>query len=288
MANKKSSSKTLWQKLRFRYRVSILNENTLTETFHIRLSRLSVFLIISAFAIISFLLLSVLIFITPIKHYLPGYTDATIRTDLVEEVLLVDSLAQQLALQEQQLTVVKEIVAGNIVVDSLTPDSLTITDWKTLALDKSQQEKEFCESFEQTERYNLGSIVMPQEAVAQVFIKPVKGVVTRTFDPEKRHFGVDVATSADEVVIATLDGTIVATDYSLENGYTISIQHSNDFISIYKNCERILKNTGDQVLAGDAVGFVSNASQTRISKPYLHFEIWQKGTPINPTDYIIF
>ena len=93
---------------------------------------------------------------------------------------------------------------------------------------------------------------------------------------------------ADEVVIATLDGTIVATDYSLENGYTISIQHANDFISIYKNCERILKNTGDQVLAGDAVGFVSNASQTRISKPYLHFEIWQKGTPINPTDYIIF
>ena len=78
MANKKSSSKTLWQKLLFRYCVSILNENTLTETFHIRLSRLSVFLIISAFAIISFLLLSVLIFITPIKHYLPGYTDVSI------------------------------------------------------------------------------------------------------------------------------------------------------------------------------------------------------------------
>ncbi|MGM9746052.1 MAG: murein hydrolase activator EnvC family protein [Paludibacteraceae bacterium] len=287
MANKKSS-KTLWQKLRFRYRVSILNENTLTETFHVRLSRLSVFLIISVFAVISFLLLSVLIFVTPIKHYLPGYTDATIRTDLVEEVLLVDSLTQELALQQHQLTVIKEIIAGNIIIDTMATDSLTITDWKALALDKSQQEKEFCESFEQTERYNLGSIVTPQESAAQVFIKPVKGVVTRAFDPEKRHFGVDVATAADEVVIATLDGTIVATDYSLENGYTISIQHSNDFISIYKNCERILKNTGDQVLAGDAVGFVSNASQTRISKPYLHFEVWQKGTPINPTDYIIF
>lgn len=287
MATKKSS-KTLWQKLRFRYRVSILNENTLTETFHVRLSRLSVFLIISVFAIISFLLLSVLIFVTPIKHYLPGYTDATIRTDLVEEVLLVDSLTQELALQQHQLTVIKEIIAGNIIIDTMATDSLTITDWKALALDKSQQEKEFCESFEQTERYNLGSIVTPQESAAQVFIKPVKGVVTRAFDPEKRHFGVDVATAADEVVIATLDGTIVATDYSLDNGYTISIQHSNDFISIYKNCERILKNTGDQVLAGDAVGFVSNASQTRISKPYLHFEVWQKGTPINPTDYIIF
>lgn len=287
MATKKSS-KTLWQKLRFRYRVSILNENTLTETFHVRLSRLSVFLIISVFAIISFLLLSVLIFVTPIKHYLPGYTDATIRTDLVEEVLLVDSLTQELALQQHQLIVIKEIIAGNIIIDTMATDSLTITDWKALALDKSQQEQEFCESFEQTERYNLGSIVTPQEAAAQVFIKPVKGVVTRAFDPEKRHFGVDVATAADEVVIATLDGTIVATDYSLENGYTISIQHSNDFISIYKNCERILKNTGDQVLAGDAVGFVSNASQTRISKPYLHFEVWQKGTPINPTDYIIF
>lgn len=281
-------NKNFWNKMRFRYRMSILNENTLSETFHVRLSRLSVFLIVCTFGIVSFVLLSLIIFFTPIKHYLPGYSDASIRTDLVEQVLLVDSLQERLALQEMQLAVIKGIVAGDISPDTINTDSLTMTDWKSLSLDKSEREAEFCNDFEQTERYNLGTLETPQTTVAQVFIKPVKGVATRPFDPETRHFGVDVATSADEVVLTALDGTIMFVDYSLDNGYIIGIQHTDDYLTFYKNCGQVLKSVGDKVHAGEAIGFVRNAQQAEVPKPYLHFEIWYQGQPINPTDYVIF
>ncbi len=287
MAKTKKSS-GFWNKIRFRYRVSVLNENTLTETFHMRLSRLSVFLGICIFAVLSFLLLSLFIFITPIKHYLPGYTDATIRTDLVEEVLLVDSLAEELALQQYQLAAIKNIMSGNIKIDSINTDSLTMTDWQSLALNKSQGETNFCNEFEQTERYNLGSIPTPTEKNTQVFIKPVKGVISRTFDPKNHHFGVDLTTSPDEVILAALEGTIFFVDYSLNNSYIIGIQHDDNFISFYKNCERVLHNIGDHVHAGEAIGIVGKGQNMLNEKPYFHFELWQKGTPKNPTDHIIF
>ncbi len=277
-----------WEKLRFKYRVSILNENTLSEAFHMQLSRLSVFLIVSVFAILSFLLLSLIIFLTPIKHYLPGYSDASIRTDLVEQVLYVDSLQSQLDLQAMQLAVIKDIVAGNITPDSINTDSLTMTDWKQLSLDKSQREADFCADFEQTERYNLGSLETPHATVAQVFIKPVKGVVTHPFDPESHHLGVDVATSADEVVLTALDGTVMITDYSLDNGYIIGIQHADNYITFYKNCGQLLKSVGNKVNAGEAIAFVRNVQPSENATPYLHFEIWNQGQPINPTDYIVF
>ncbi len=285
MAPKK---KNFWNKMRFRYRMSILNENTLAETFHVRLSRLSVFLIVCTFGIVSFVLLSLIIFLTPIKHYLPGYSDASIRTDLVEQVLLVDSLREQLALQEMQLAVIKNIVAGDISPDTINTDSLTMTDWKSLSLDKSKRETEFCNDFEQVERYNLGALETPQSTVAQVFIKPVKGVSIRAFDPETRHLGVDVATSSDEVVLTALDGTVMFVDYSLDNGYIIGIQHTDNYLTFYKNCGQVLKSAGDKVHAGEAIGFVRNAQQSEVPKPYLHFEIWHQGMPINPTDYVVF
>ncbi len=265
--------------MRFRYRMSILNENTLAETFHVRLSRLSVFLIVCTFGIVSFVLLSLIIFLTPIKHYLPGYSDASIRTDLVEQVLLVDSLREQLALQEMQLTVIKNIVAGDISPDTINTDSLTMTDWKSLSLDKSKRETEFCNDFEQVERYNLGALETPQGTVAQVFIKPVKGVSMRAFDPETRHLGVDVATAADEVVLTALDGTVMFVDYSLDNGYIIGIQHTDNYLTFYKNCGQVLKSAGDKVNAGEAIGFVRNAQQSEVQKPYLHFEIGTKECP---------
>src|SRR5574344_1271780 len=105
-----ASKKKFFQRLRFKYRVSILNENTLEEAFHLRLSRLSVFLFTGTFALVSFLVLSLLIFFTPIKHFLPGFADSSIRTERITETMRVDSLTQTLALQQKQMKVIKDIL----------------------------------------------------------------------------------------------------------------------------------------------------------------------------------
>lgn len=282
-----ASKKKFFQRIRFKYRVSILNENTLEEAFHLRLSRLSVFLMTGTFALTSFLLLSLLIFFTPIKHFLPGFADSSIRSELIMETMRVDSLTQTLTLQQTQMAVIKDILAGNITLDSLDTDSLEMKNWENLALGKSKNEKAFCETFEQEEKYNLGSIVLPKEEVVQVFVKPVKGVITQVFAPKMNQYGVELTTSPNEAVLAVLKGTVVLVDYSLKFGYIIGIQHENGFFSIYKNNERVLKQVGSDVRVGEVIGIVG-APEKQSTDSYLHFELWQKGKPINPSDYIIF
>lgn len=275
------------QRIRFKYRVSVLNENTLEEAFHLRLSRLSVFLVTCSFALLSFLILSLLIFFTPIKHFLPGFADSSIRSELISETMRVDSLTQTLALQQTQMAVIKDILAGNIKLDTVDTESLEVKNWENLSLGKSKDEKEFVEEFEQEEKYNLGSIALPKEEVVEVFVKPAKGVITQQFAPKLNQYGVELATSPNEAVLAVLKGTVVLVDYSLKFGYIIGIQHDNGFFSVYKNNERVLKAVGQEVRVGEVVGIVG-ASGKQATDSYLHFELWQKGKPVNPADYIIF
>lgn len=275
------------QRMSFKYRVSILNENTLEEAFYVRLSRFSVFIYAGVFLLVAFVLLSLLIFFTPIKHFLPGFADSAVRSELISETMRLDSLTREINLQNTYVEVLKDILSGNIPIDSIRKDSLELTDWKSLSLDKSEREKEFVEEFEQDEKYNLSSIPLPKEEAVEVFIRPAKGVITQSFSPDLGNFGVKISTSPDEAVLSVLKGKVVLVDYSLKLGYTIVIQHNNGFLSIYKNNERAVKTIGDEVRAGEVIG-IAGAAQNQTTESFLLFELWQKGKSINPSDYIIF
>ena len=82
-------------------------------------------------------------------------------------------------------------------------------------------------------------------------------------------------------------GLIYALWKRMKFGYIIGIQHENGFFSIYKNNERVLKQVGSDVRVGEVIGIVG-APEKQSTDSYLHFELWQKGKPINPSDYIIF
>lgn len=275
------------QRMSFKYRVSILNENTLEEAFYVRLSRFSVFIYAGVFLLVAFVLLSLLIFFTPIKHFLPGFADSAVRSELISETMRLDSLTREVNLQNTYVEVLKDILSGNIPIDSIRKDSLELTDWKSLSLDKSEREKEFVEEFEQDEKYNLSSIPLPKEEAVEVFIRPAKGVIAQSFSPDLGNFGVKISTSPDEAVLSVLKGKVVLVDYSLKLGYTIVIQHNNGFLSIYKNNERAVKTIGDEVRAGEVIG-IAGAAQNQTTESFLLFELWQKGKSINPSDYIIF
>ena len=51
--------------------------------------------------------------------------------------------------------------------------------------------------------------------------------------PAKDHFGIDVVAPKDEAIKATLDGTVIFAEWTVETGYVIQLQHANNFISIY-------------------------------------------------------
>jgi len=120
------------------------------------------------------------------------------------------------------------------------------------------------------------------------FFPPVKGIVTGKFDPRMRHFGTDIVTRPGSTVMAALDGTVIFTGWTMETGYVIELQHNNNLVTVYKHNASLLKENGDFVRAGEAISVVGSSGELYTSGPHLHFEIWFKGTPLDPEKHIFF
>lgn len=119
------------------------------------------------------------------------------------------------------------------------------------------------------------------------FFPPIKGLVTAIFDPKKDHFGIDIVAKENEPVKAIADGTVIFSSWTLGTGYVVAVQHSDELISIYKHNSVILKNIGEAIKGGEIISIIGNTGELTTG-PHLHFEIWYKGSPLNPQDFISF
>ncbi|HSR16993.1 MAG TPA: M23 family metallopeptidase, partial [Ignavibacteriaceae bacterium] len=118
------------------------------------------------------------------------------------------------------------------------------------------------------------------------FIKPVDGFISRDFNPEKGHMGIDVVARTGTPVYAAANGYVVFSDYTIDDGYSLIINHSNDYITVYKHCASLLKRQRESVLQGELIALSGNTGE-KTSGPHLHFEVWKNGKPINPKTVLI-
>jgi murein DD-endopeptidase MepM/ murein hydrolase activator NlpD len=278
---------SFWAKVRFKYKLSFLNENTLEEVFSFRLSRLSVFWVLLGFAVLLITLTAIVIINTPIRNYLPGYLDSEVRNAIVENALKADSLEQVLAIQTNYLDNINAILQGNSPLATIPPID-TLAQNADTNLDKPKTTTEFIRNYEEEEKYNLNKVTSSQALPDNlIFYKPVKGLVSDHFNLREKHYGIDIATNPTESVLATMKGTIIFTGFDANAGYVIQIQHPNGFISIYKHNASLLKNQGAEVKAGEAIALAGNTGNLS-SGTHLHFELWLKGNPVNPEEFIVF
>ena len=84
-----------------------------------------------------------------------------------------------------------------------------------------------------------------------------------------------------------MKGFVISSDWTLETGNTICIQHSDNLVSFYKHNSVLLKKVGDSVNAGEAIAIIGNTG-VHSTGPHLHFELWSNGYAVNPTNYIDF
>jgi len=283
---KKRKKTTFWKKIRFKYKLSILNENTLEDIFSFRASKLSAFLVIIIFAFLLIALTAVVIINTPIRNYLPGYLDSEIRRDMVDNALRVDSLEYALDIQNRYLDNISSIFRGDTVVPPvLLSDTLNVSE---KSFERSKREAEYISNYEEQEKYNLSSLpaanTIPENII---FFRPVRGIISSKFDPREQHFGIDIAAASKESILATLNGTVVFTGFDANAGYIIQLQHKNGLVSIYKHNALLLKKEGEEVVAGEAIALAGNTGKLSTGT-HLHFEIWFNGFPINPETVIVF
>ncbi|RHJ81528.1 M23 family metallopeptidase [Parabacteroides sp. AM08-6] len=290
MAKKQRSTnkKSFWHRIRFKYKLSFFNEGTLEEVWSFRLSRLSAFAMLALFAFLLIAFTALIIIKTPIRNYLPGYLDVEVRKEIMQNTLRADSLERMLQIHKLYLDNVAGILSGTMSVDSIRNiDSLARTQ-ADFEIPRSKQEAEYVKEFEEAEKYNLAVLdpnPVPTDGV--FFYKPVNGIVSSHYEADARHFGVDLVAAPKESVLATLDGTVTFAGFDPNSGNVIQVQHKNGFLSIYKHNELLLKEIGDRVVAGEAIALVGNTGKLSTG-PHLHFELWYKGNPVNPEEYIAF
>ncbi len=288
MKKKADWFKFFLQKLRFQYRVSVLNENTLEESWHIKLSRLSVLIYASTLILLTFIILTILIFATPIRYYLPGYDEGGNRPEIVVKAMHLDSLKKEVELQAGYLDVIRSIIKGEVRPDSIAQlDSVQLKEKAISFVEKSKAEKEFIENYESEEKYNLSNITGVKNKNVYVFFRPVKGVISSSFNPSENQYGINIITSKSETVLSVLSGTVVFTGFTFDTGWVISVQHENGYLSVYKNNSRLLKKIGDSVKAGEGIAVTGETSGNTPPEQF-YFELWQQGKPMNPEDLIIF
>jgi len=281
--------KILMNKLKHKYRLVFFNDNTFEEVWHLRLSLLNV---LSVVGTISFLLVFLVIFLmafTPLRELIPGYPNEDMRRSIVISKLRLDSLEKKIQLRDQYFANLNALISGE---DPIKYDSVQKAEknYKNIKFAKSAKDSLFRQHFEEKEQFNVavGRNSKIESNIAEMhFFPPVKGIITNAYNAKESHFGIDIVGAPNEVVKATLDGTVILATWTLETGYLIQIQHQNNIISVYKHNANLLKKDGSHVRAGDAIAILGNTGE-QTTGPHLHFELWYNGKPVNPQDYIIF
>lgn len=288
MKSPKSKFSNFLSKMRFRYRVSVMNENTLEESWYVRLSRFSVFMWFSLLVFVTFISMTLVITYTPLKYYLPGYIGDENRGQIINESMTVDSLLNQVNLQSAYLNMIRDVISGNIKVDSVASlDSVALKQRAEVSMEKKRLEKEFVEAYEEEEKFNLASLSYKENENVFVFFRPVAGVIASGFDMEENHFGISLVTAGNVSVASVLPGVVINTSFTFNNGWEMLIQHEEGYVSVYKYMTQVLKSQGNTVRAGEAIGFCGSNNQNKNAGNF-YFELWKNGKAVNPEEIIVF
>ena len=124
---------------------------------------------------------------------------------------------------------------------------------------------------------------------------PVAGTITSQFghrvDPitgeVSSHTGTDIACAEGTPILAAADGTVIVANgldsWGGSYGYYIQIDHGGGLETLYAHCSSICVTTGQQVQAGEVIGYVGHTG--RVTGNHLHFETRLSGSRINPIDF---
>lgn len=290
MSNKRKDREGLWKKISSRYEVVATRHGFHDIEYHLSVSRLGVAFCVLVAMVLVAAATTVILFYTPLKRYMPGYVSPEQRELMLEASLRVDSLYETVQRHQLYVMNLQDIFRGEIKLDSVsTIDSLTILR-STDLMGRTDRESEFVRQYEENEKYNLTSLPLRKSDMEGLhFSTPLRGMLSESFNPTSNHFGVDlVPTGTNQNISAALDGTVVMCGYTPTDGYVVMLQHVGNLVTIYKHLSANFRHEGEKVKAGEPIGTLSKTSEKQRSQTYLHFELWHKGTALDPTQYISF
>lgn len=271
-----------------RYVLDLVEADTHKPLNSVKFSRSTAVLVLVNILLLLCVLIYCVVAYTPIRTLIPGYPDANTKRAAIRNAMRIDSLEKVVGRWELYSENLRRVVEGDGTVDvgGLLSGADTFEESASDEPD-GMSDAEFRDAVVREEQFDLSAgrrKELPIEGIH--FFTPLKGVVSKPYD-KYVHPYVDLTAPANSVVMAALDGTVIFTGWNNDAGYTIQIQHSDDIVSIYQHAEKLLKNTGDKVLAGTPIALVGGTGDLAVGD-HLRFELWYRGESVDPAKYVNF
>ena len=283
LMSNKERKRSFWRR---QFRIAVQEESTFQEKRAYLLSGRRIASILSG-AVFSVVIITYsIIAYTPLTEVvIPGYIAEQFREDVTFTRQQTDSALITLSIHEKYLAHLKSILKGEIPSENIeNEDSLQNVEIVIIP-DAGDDDLAFRNRIEEMDRFNLKRGQPETGRIIGFEFQPIKGAITSGFDLSHGHIGVDLESEEGVLVHSVDDGTVLISDFTVEHGYVLVIQHKNDRLSIYKHNSSLLKEVGDVVRMGDVIAAVGN-SGTETSGPHLHFEWWVNGQPIDPSPWL--
>jgi len=262
----------LSKKLFTKYRLVIMNDSTFEEKLSFRLSRMNVFVVATSLSFLLIVTIVVLIAFTPIREYIPGYSNVEDRNRLYQLSRESDSLKTVVTVTSQYLDSLMVVLSGTANFQRIDFGEVS------KFIDASEHKVEANQVAEHGA--SISSTLEPF-----LYTKPVNGVISQEFLPAIFHYGIDIVTPVESPILAIRDGSVILARWSYQFGNMIIIQHPNNLISVYKHNSALLKKEGDKVKGGEPIAISGNTGEISTG-PHLHIEMWINGVPVNPAIFL--
>jgi len=279
--NKKQKKNSI-NKLTRSYKVVVSSEDTFEERLSFSTNKFNVFLVLSLYSIILIAFTISVVFFTQIREMVPGYSSSDLLTQAIYLTKKTDSLENELELNNTFYKSIENVLSGK-TEQIIYKDTLALSNEKDnidfQAVLTNAEDSILRKYVEEEDKFNLTKNELVIEN--KMFVSPVKGQITQKFDPLNNHFALDILVDIGTPVKSILEGKVIFSEWSVDTGHVLIIDHGDNIISVYKHNSKVLKTQNNFVKAGEVIAYSGNQG-TLSTGPHLHFELWKNGTPINP------
>ena len=282
----KEGREKYWSKLFHKYRFVIMTDSSFEEKLSVKLTRINVIAFVFTLVFFCFFSTMLLIAYTPLSEYVPGKSSVEVQKGLIELNIKSDSLEAILLNRSIYLENINKIINGEVLVNPENYEEITNTQIP-ISFEKSKEDSLFRVKVETEDKSSIYKNDNTKNNTNLMFFTPLTGLISDGYNNKTKHFGIDLVAKEKSRISSVLEGTVIISHWAYETGNVIGVQHKNDYLSFYKHNSVLLKSVGDYVNAGDHIAIIGNSGELS-SGPHLHFELWHKGVPVNPENYISF
>lgn len=133
----------------------------------------------------------------------------------------------------------------------------------------------------------LPQVISPLDGTTVTVFSMTELLYDETMADWRTHEGLDIQAAEGDAVKTAAAGEVISVTQDELMGTTVCIAHSGGYVTRYSSLQANPPiSQGQQLKAGDIVGYVGTAAAEASMGPHLHFAVEKDGVLIDPQEYV--